>query len=64
MEFGERSQYSGDGDDQGEPQRPDSLQIYSEGYIYVDFVEITHWRHLSRPGPVFLKILRILSESS
>ncbi len=26
MEFGERSQYSGDGDNQGEPQRPDSLQ--------------------------------------
>ncbi len=25
MEFGEISQYSGDGDDQGEPQRPDSL---------------------------------------
>ncbi len=29
MKFGERSQYPGDvtsGDDQGEPQRPDSLQ--------------------------------------
>lgn len=27
---------------------PSPPMIYSEGHIFVDFVEITHWRHLSR----------------
>ncbi len=44
MEFGERSQCSGDGDDQEETQSPDSLQLVDLFFFicsYSDSYEIT-----------------------